>query len=192
MYVCNGYTLTSIHTNCVTNSQNLLIMKMYGYTLPWNRAILTARDKKVLKAFFSEGLRYIERPLSTNEIAEKLNEGGKRSKLRLNKLKEFDLLKVTTIHRGKRYDHYWHITEEGILCVLTMFRQNKIREFIRANSQLSLLSNMEMSLSKNDWNEIMLMIKEIRDCVNTCNYRKISRVIKDWYIDGNVPVRLPL
>lgn len=168
----------------------LFIMKVYGYILPWNVHKLQSPDKKVLNMFFTENLSLIERSMSTNEISNRLREGGKRTRNRLNKLEEFGFLESEEIKKGQRSDNYWSITEEGILYVMTTLRRKRLNDFIRENSDVRILYPFEVFRSRNKGYEIDLILEEIKNHILEFKYKKISDLIVDLHKRKILPLRV--
>ncbi|MGI0008478.1 MAG: hypothetical protein ACRD92_02550 [Nitrosopumilaceae archaeon] len=159
--------------------------------MPWNNNKMMSRDKKALRSFFTENLTMIDRRLSTTEIADKMGDSGRRAIRRLKKLKRFGFLDVISIKIGpKRTDHKWYITEEGLFYILTTFKRGKLKEFVKTNSDLRILSHISWLVSEGNWDEVDYLLNEIKNCTKDYQYRKISRLIVDWFKEGKILHRL--
>lgn len=146
------------------------------------------QDKLCLQSFFDRKeykenrklfFKLRNRWLSTNEIKIELHEYANRTKRRLEKLKELELVHKKTDKRGKRVDNCWYLTHSGMYYILSTFEDNKKKKkFIytnRAKSHLVLLLKNTITTKK-----LELFVDDIKKCVKKQQYEKIMDVVRSF------------
>lgn len=176
--------------------------KVYWYSMPWNSLNLTAKDKEVLRSFFTknpdekgniEYLERIQRWKSTNELNSLLDEPGKRTKKRLLKLKGFGILQLESFENGKRWDHYWYISIGGVYFLLSIMKRPSMIKFLRANHDIREFELIEDQLTSNKV-QVEHLIDQIRTHTKLYQYNKIISSVNAWFkeVYGRAPTRLPI
>lgn len=156
------------------------------------RLNLTNQDKKALEAFFtnrtykkdSDYMKLAHIWKSTTEISRELDESGKRTLQRVDKLAGFGLLYYSSIPYYDRIDHYWSLNREGLYYFMSTLDDAKLVAFLRSNKKEHRnFSLMETLALKRDV-QIRYLTSQIKNIVNNYQYFLIEGFIKKWLIDN--------
>ncbi len=148
---------------------------------------LSRQDKKCMRCFVDENsdrdnenfLKIVDVWHSTTDVNEKLVEPAGRTKRRLDKLEEFELVHKRQENHGKLINNLWYPTHEGVYYILSILENNKKRkEFIEKNkekSHLVLLLKHQVSAIR-----INSFAKDIKKCFEKQEYHKIMTIIESF------------
>lgn len=155
--------------------------------MPGMRNALSKRDENCLKSFFTgkehvkvpqEFFKLNERWLSTNEIRNHVGDSG-HLKNNLVRLTKFGLLREKVVKKGMRNDSYWFITYAGLYYVLSTLKGDQILKFIHTNKEIAHLGLIIKNRVIKQ--QILVLVSDIKNCVVRYEYRKIMKVIKEFF-----------
>jgi hypothetical protein len=160
--------------------------------MPNMRLNLTRQDRKALETFFtnrtykkgSDFMKLAETWKSTTAISNELNESGKRTLQRLEKLSGFGLVEFFSVPYHDRMDRYWTISRDAVYYMLSTFDGVKFMAFLRTNKQeIRNFQYIEDMVLKRDV-QVRYLTSQMKNIVNNYQYYLIKGFIEKWLDDN--------
>lgn len=121
---------------------------------------------------------------STTTISDELNESGKRTLQRLEKLSGFGFVQYFTIDYHGRIDRYWAIDREGVYCILATLDGGRLVSFLRSNKDhVREFSDIEQLVLKRDV-QARYLTSQIKNIIKNYQYYLLKNFIDKWRIDN--------
>ncbi len=178
--------------------------------MPGKRSNISPLDETILRFLFSTNEDNKESYKSNSQIKLKTGESGHIIPKKLERLREFGLVKKFEEKKGSRIDKYWSITNTGRYCTLAKLNgHSELKEFIEKSIKADNYSpsrfittsswvpdNIVMLdlISDGDWDSIDELIDRVRKCVDNYRYNTIMRIVKSWFMEfnGKLPSNLKM
>ncbi len=160
--------------------------------MPGMRLNFNKTDEKLLKLFFSHRnsrtstfFQLHDSWKSTEELTKELPENKPRVKKQLLKLTSFGMVDHIEVYCGKRTDHYWYPTHEGVYVMMYMIKNfQDIKRFLDSNTHRnSDFIKMNEIIQTND-PRFRYVISQFENIIKNKQYYLIRILIKEWLINN--------
>jgi len=160
--------------------------------MPGMRLNFSPSDEKLLKLFFtnrtSKNSTYFQLYgswRSTEELTKEFPENRPRVKKQLMKLTSFGLIDHVEVPYGKRIDHYWYPTHEGVYVLLSTIKYfEDIRRFLASNEkQIPDFVKMREIVQNKD-PRFRYITSQLENIIKNKQYFLIRILVKEWLINN--------
>lgn len=157
-----------------------------------SRSYIEEKDIEAVKLFFTnivfddfspDFMKLKNSWISTTALNSELKEPFSRTKKRLKRLKEFNLLNRHDVKKGTLRHNYWCVTHQGLFYILSLLTEKiEIRKFIVCNRKNIHDLDYVYDLMKSDGLEqINDLTKQVTELISTYQYHSINNLIKQWF-----------
>lgn len=160
--------------------------------MPGKRLPLTRLDNEVLKSFFDD-IKYEDETHDyyklndnkkrINDIMGKTLEHPNRLEKRVKRLKDLGFL-----HEFPEIgnSNSWFVTYQAMFYMLSrMNGYPEITKFIKKNAEVSHFAILQKIIDKDEAQLVIMLIEEIKSCVRSHLYKRIMKIVQDWYDDAD-------
>lgn len=176
--------------------------------MPGRRSNISPLDEKILRFLFYTNKYHKDSHKSTTHIKTRFNESGITIIKKLERLREYGLVKKFEYQVGSRIDKYWCITNAGRYCFLAKLNDRaEFKDFIEGSIRENNYSPSRWRTSASfipdywiisrlildrNWDVIDELKDMVRNCVDKYRYRAIMYVVRSWFIEvnGRIPTNL--